>query len=162
MAEVEPEDAVQSHPMPPMDRGSVAELPAADRDLANPALVLWTLEQFLTPLVAIGALVVLYLVLRFFNYDYLAMLWTHPTGVRMSITAVLSVLLGCAFYYPLCLALNWLAPPGDDRRRRLRRWLSLIVLIAFLVLFICPAVFVLLVGPAALRIEDSLLDGVAP
>ena len=90
------------------------------------------------------------------QYDYLSLLWLSPTGMRMLIMSVLLLILNFAGFLGICLWLNHATPAGDDRRQGRRTFGHVAAALLFLLLFYTPVFFVILVGPAAISIQDSL------
>jgi hypothetical protein len=90
------------------------------------------------------------------NYSYLQLLWTHPVGIKMIVLAWLNLLVGTGIYLLLCWALNRAIPPGEENGRKRQRWFLFLIQAAFLIIFIAPVIFVILVGPAAISIMDAL------
>jgi hypothetical protein len=55
-----------------------------------------------------------------------------------------------------CMALNHLAPPGDEARRTRRRVLTWLLEGALLPMFYLPLVFVLFICPPVIRVMGAL------
>jgi hypothetical protein len=144
---------------PPAPRPSAAREDASamvPADLQLQSSIWWTRGQL--AVVALEALVVLGLlfVMNVLQRDYIAMLWQTPMGLRMLIMAVLLLLVNFAVFLGLCLLFNYTMPAGDDSKRGRRtaaHWVLGLLLFLFCYL---PIVFVILVGPAVISIQESL------
>jgi hypothetical protein len=77
--------------------------------------------------------------------NYVSMLWTHPLGIRMLIIAGLMLAINFGAFLGLCLLFNHRRPAGDH-------WVLGTVLFVSLYL---PVVFVIMVGPVVIMIEDN-------
>jgi hypothetical protein len=107
--------------------------------------------------VQFGFLVVLGVVLEVGNGDYVSVLWSDPLGVKMAASAAGLLAVWAIVYLLGCVLLNRLFTPSDSGRGPLY-WLLVTVgqPLGFIVFYL-PAVFTLLVGPAAVQIQQQLL-----
>jgi hypothetical protein len=55
-----------------------------------------------------------------------------------------------------CMALNRLAPPGDEARRTRRRVLTWLLEIALFPMFFLPLTIAMFMGPPVIRVMDAL------
>jgi hypothetical protein len=90
------------------------------------------------------------------NPEGTGLLFRTALGQKMLSAALALLACGLLIHLLLCAGLNRLAPPGDESRRGTRRVLSCLLEGAHLVVFYLPAVCVLLVGPAALSIIETM------
>jgi hypothetical protein len=125
-------------------------------DLQLPASIWWTGWQLAFVAVEAAALVVVFLWMYVLQYDYLSPLWQTPTGMRMLIMGVLLLILNFAGFLGICLWLNHATPAGDERRQGRRAFGHAAAALLFLLLFYAPVFFVILVGPAAIAIQENL------
>jgi hypothetical protein len=136
------------------ERSTLDELPPL-RPLVQMRPPAWTAGQI--AFVACPFLIVLglYLILRIVNYSYAQLLFLHPVGIKMVILAFGSMLLGAVLYLAATFALNRTLLGRDDRRK-IHKVVSMLVVGLHLILFVFPALFVVLVGPAVIQIMDNL------
>jgi cytosine/uracil/thiamine/allantoin permease len=90
------------------------------------------------------------------NYDDASLLWRHPLGVRMVLPAVATVTFGIAVFLGSSLLINLLLPAANENRRLARRIVSGLLALAVFVLFFLPAFYVVLVGPSAIQILETI------
>lgn len=80
----------------------------------------------------------------------LDLLVTNPTGIKMTVAAGAWLALGLAAYFLGCVVLNRYLRGSD------RSLFTVLLGIACFVVFFLPAVYVLYVGPAAVKIQEEL------
>jgi hypothetical protein len=89
--------------------------------------------------------------------DYVTLLWSDPLGLKMAASAAGLLAVGSAIYLAGCLFLNRYggrSPTG----RGVGYWLFTAVFVPLcFVVFFLPAVFTIMVGPAAIQIQRQLL-----
>lgn len=142
-------------PRVPAEREETSPLVPVDLQL-SPS-IWWTGGQL--AFVAFEAMAVLAVVVGVYvlQPDYVALLWQHPTGIKMLVVSVLLLVVNFAGFLGLCLWFNHRMPPGDETkqgRRTIAHWLFALLFLVFLYL---PVMFVILVGPAAIAIQESLM-----
>src|SRR5262249_2002292 len=152
-ADMKDDVRITSQPRPA--EAAANELPDLP-SLARPQQPMWThgqvafvVSQFL---VLLGILIFLICT----NYGYAQLLWTHPTGIKMTPVGCALVLLGGVIYLAIMFGLNR-ALLDQDGRRGIHLALSILVNALYLLLCFFPAAFVVLVGPASVQIMDNLL-----
>jgi hypothetical protein len=142
-------------------------MPADDRDRsAPPAFPVIADVQRRKVLVTNGELLFMgveaFLVLVLLGYflvlkpDYVNLLWTHPTGIKMLLGAAVLLIINFGAFLGTCMLVNHWAPPGNEDRRAVRVAVHWLVGGILAILFYFPVLFVLLVGPAAIAIEQNL------
>jgi hypothetical protein len=109
-----------------------------------------------------GLVLGLWAVLAVVNPEYAGLLFRHPTGVKLVVGALALLVVYFAGSLLLYVALDQMAPPRDDSQRAVRRSHAGLLVGVMFIVFYLPAVFVILVGPAAIRIMDSLGSVKAP
>jgi hypothetical protein len=92
------------------------------------------------------------------RFDYTTILFTHPQGKKMLLMGLVLAVFGMAVEMGLWLALNRFCPPWDQTRRIIRLGLIWTLGAMFFVLFYLPLVIVLIVGPATIRVSETLLS----
>jgi len=141
-------------PRPPAAREDASAMVPADLQL--PSSIWWTRGQLavvaLEALAVLGLLFVMYLL----NHDYTILLWRSPMGLRMLIIAVLLLLVNFAVFLGLCLWFNYAMPAKDDTKRGRRTVAHWVLGLLLLLFFYLPIVFVILIGPAAIAIQENL------
>jgi hypothetical protein len=137
----------------PDDAGSVPV------DLQMPSSIWWTVGQWSFIAAEVLGLLSLWIGMSVLQPDYISVLWTHPSGLRMLITGMALLILNFVGFLGLCLVFNhWM--PATDESKRGRRAVAHGVLIAILLLlFYLPFVFIITVGPAAIQIQENLTNG---
>jgi hypothetical protein len=116
----------------------------------------WTVEQitfaaahFLVPFVT-------YLVMFFFlNRDYVSILYTHPLGLKMLIVAMGLTVAGATIYLAITFGINRTLLAHREPARRYKALCFLLPLV-HLIVFIFPAIFVVIVGPAVVQIIENM------
>jgi hypothetical protein len=131
---------------------------SGDKSFVLPPSRLWTPGQMKWVLGRAGALAIFLLGLLLVQFKYTSILFTHQHGQRMLVMAVALAALGMAVEMALWLALNRFLPPWDQGKRIIRLGLTWSLGAMFFVLFYLPLVFVLIVGPATIRISETLLS----
>ncbi len=104
----------------------------------------------------LGLPAALLLVLLAVDYQRTSLLFRDPLGQKMLTAAGALLVVGLGLHLPACVALNRVAPPGNDGLRARRMVLSFLLEGTHFLFFCLPAVFVLLVGPAAVTITRTL------
>ncbi len=112
--------------------------------------------QFTLPAVQLGLLAALLLVRLAVDYQRTSLLFHVPLGQKMLTGAASLLGVGLVLHLLGCVAINQLAPAADEALLPRRRLLTLLLAVVNLVLFCFPAVFVLLVGPAAVEIVQTM------
>jgi hypothetical protein len=97
-----------------------------------------------------GLVIALFLIMLHLKYDYVSMLWQTELGIKMMVVGLAQFLVGEVILALLYFLRNRSAPS----QRGLRVLLSITFFLTFLC-FILPAVFVILVGPAAIQIMEA-------
>jgi hypothetical protein len=92
----------------------------------------------------------LFVVMLHIKYDYIRVMWEHPLGVKMMVSAVAFVALGTGAVAFLSFLKNQLKPEAKG----LHFLLACGSVLTYLVL-ITPACFILLLGPAAIQIVEG-------
>jgi hypothetical protein len=87
----------------------------------------------------------------------LALLWTHPLGIKMLIVATIALALFSVPLFGIARLLRWLLPGSTESRVAWRARLNLIAAIAFALLATLPAVFMVTLGPSAIRTMEQML-----
>ena len=88
---------------------------------------------------------------------YLGVLWQRSAGFKMAVWASLLLTVGTAGYVAGCWCLNRATVLGGPRT--LYRVLMAAIAVGYSVFFYLPAVFTVLIGPAAVQIQNSLRGG---
>lgn len=104
----------------------------------------------------LGLLAAFLLVMLRVNVEGTSLLFRDPRGQKLLAGALVLTAGVLGAHLLACVALNRLAPPGDEALRTRRRVLSWLVEGALFVLFYLPAVLVLLIGPPVLRVMEAL------
>jgi hypothetical protein len=128
-------------------------LPSVDTYKQQRAI--WMVGQLVFLLAQFATLFAVYMLLRVVNYSYLQYLWTHPMGIKMAIMAFALMTINVPILLGSTLLLNQTLLRGEGRTKT---HVLLIVLldVLCLVLFLFPALFVVLMGPAYIQVLDSM------
>jgi hypothetical protein len=138
--------------------------PVATQELPTPvadvsvfkAPKLWTSDQLhclAIHILVIAGFAVFGMVL--FDYDYLSLLWTHPTGIRIAISLAAQIILNLGLYLLLCAVLNHYFPPNQKDGQRNRAILSGLLATFQLIIFMFFVLCVWWVGPASIQITGE-------
>lgn len=112
----------------------------------------WQLSLLVLP-VAVIAAIALFLWLQ--KPDYLSLLWRDPVGIKMLSVAGTLLVVGAAVYLGGSLVINrFVAYPEWGT---LATVLQMLLVLAWLVLFCMPGVYVVLIGPAAIQIQQNMI-----
>jgi hypothetical protein len=112
----------------------------------------WQLGLYTIPLVIIAGRA---LTLWLQKPDYVRLLWQDPMGVKMLTAASVLLVVGAVVYLGGCLIINsFVARP---KWGTLATVLQMLLVLAWLVLFCAPAVYMLLIGPAAIQIQRNII-----
>jgi hypothetical protein len=90
------------------------------------------------------------------NFDGVSILFRHPIGQKMLVGAFVMMALGLGGQVLGCLALNKILPPDNPSLTIWRNLLTWAMEGTLVVLFVLPLMIVFLVGPATLKIVDTL------
>jgi hypothetical protein len=125
-------------------------------DIRTPWLTCWQ-TWYLS--VLIGVFLVILVTAGVQRPAYLGLLWQHSAGFKMAVMAGLLLGVGTAGYMVGCGCLNRAMARSEGGSRMLYRVLIATIAVGYFVFFYLPAVFTVLVGPAAVQIQDSLRGG---
>jgi len=114
----------------------------------------WQLGLLAFPIAVIAALA-LFLWLQ--KPDYVSLLWQDPMGVKMLTTAATLLVVGVVVYLGGCVVINRLV--ARPKWGTLATVLQMLLVLAWLVLFCMPGVYVVLIGPAAIQIQRNIIAG---
>jgi hypothetical protein len=123
---------------------------------ARAALFL-TRNQFSWLALQVAALVGMLLWQLVGQTEGMKLLFNDPTGIKLTVSAVLLLLLNFAILTGAYYGLNRFMSPEDQDRALLQRTMSILVAGGCFVLFYLPACFVLLIGPAVLSIRSTMM-----
>ncbi|MBL8795310.1 MAG: hypothetical protein JNM56_15500 [Planctomycetia bacterium] len=115
------------------------------------SLRLWTRWQMSFVAVQAAFLLIVCIITMIVNPDYLGLLVRHPIGIKMLITALGLTVTNFGLFLAMCAVLNRYAPPTT--------FVQLLIGLlggVFMVLFLLPVLFIVLVGPAATSIMEGL------
>jgi hypothetical protein len=108
-------------------------------------------DQILLLVFLPGCITAIYVGMLLFKRDYAALLYQHPLGVKMLTVALVDLAIGQVTFLVYFILVNRL---GGERV--VPSGIRFLVIVAALLLFYLPVVFVILVGPAAIQITESL------
>lgn len=91
------------------------------------------------------------------NYDQFRLLWQEPTGLRMSAIALVLLVLHSVGLVGGYWLINHLTRRDGSQPGVLGPILNLALSVALFLLLYLPALFVVVIGPAALSIQKNLL-----
>jgi hypothetical protein len=131
--------------------------PVMPADLQLRPSIWWTGGQLAFVAIEAVALLTILLVSYVVRPDYTRMLMLHPAGIKMLIVSVLLLIINFVGFLGICLWFNRAMPPGDETKEGRRTVAHWAVALVFLLLFYAPFVFVILVGPAAIAIQENLM-----
>lgn len=125
-----------------------------DGDVSRNHTVLgwWTQSQIGLFVLLFVIPVALFSVMSLYQRDYVEVLWTTPVGIKMGVVGLALAAAAVPVYLTACVVFNQLFP--TDARGR--SFLSIVLVLAFVLLFIMPLVFVILIGPANIRIMNQM------
>jgi hypothetical protein len=115
----------------------------------------WTLDQITFTAAHFLIPFVLFMIFFFVNRDYVSILYTHPIGIKMLIMALGLTVLGAVIYLAITFALNRVLRDDKEPTRRYQVLCFVFALVHFIV-FIFPSIYVVIVGPAAIQIMESM------
>jgi len=115
------------------------------------SLRLWTKGQISFVVVQAAFLLIVCAITMIVNPDNLGLLVRHPIGIKMLITALGLIVTNFGLFLAMCAVLNRYVPPTAFVH-------LLIGLIGgvFMVIFLLPVLFIVLIGPAAASIVEEL------
>jgi hypothetical protein len=90
------------------------------------------------------------------NFDGISILFRHPLGQKMLFGAFVMMSIGLGGQVLGCVALNKILPPDNPSLTVWRNILTWAMEGTLVVLFVLPLLIVFLVGPATLKIVDTL------
>jgi hypothetical protein len=90
------------------------------------------------------------------NFDGISILFRHPIGQKMLLGAFVMMAVGMGGQLLGCVALNKILPPDNPALTVWRNILTWAMEGTLVVLFVLPLLIVFLVGPAMLKIVDTL------
>jgi hypothetical protein len=130
---------------------------ALDRRAAPGTREAWlTRGQMTLRAVQFGLLAALFVVLLAIGFERTSLLFRDPLGQKMVGTAGALLAVGLVLSLLGCVCLNQAAPAGNETLQTRRLVLSVLLEAAHFLLFYLPAVFVLLIGPAAIQIVRTM------
>jgi hypothetical protein len=125
-------------------------------DLHTPWLTCWQ-AWYLSAL--IGVFLVIVVTAGVQRPAYLGLLCQHSAGLKMAVMAGLLLGVGTAEYLVSCSCLNRALARAEGGARTVYRVLIATIAVGYFLFFYLPAVFTVLVGPAAVQIQDSSWGG---
>lgn len=126
------------------------------RPMVLPDPLLWTTGQLLVLAVEVVAIVVLFGAAYLVSPEEVALLWRHPTGVKLLMGSAGLLALNFGVLLAVTVPLNRCWPAADpDRQARGKRLFALLVAVLG-VLFYVPALTGLVLGPVVLQIMVNI------
>jgi hypothetical protein len=84
--------------------------------------------------------------------DQAALLWNTDIGVKMSLFAIVALALNAGRFVLACVLANRSGSTG------VRRAVSIVAGLVLTMFFYLPSAFVVLIGPAAIQIQNSMTN----